>query len=544
MLCLRRSSAPDRSLDPASQNCADARSATSLSGPAPYWTSYAYNDAGQRTSETVHQSTRDTKTTYCYTKSAQPHTLTSTTTGTDCTAPERAYAYDATGNTTGRPGATGAQSLAWSDEGRLAKLTENNASTDYLYDASGTLLIRTAENGERVLYAGATELHLRADGSTWAQRYYSASGITAAVRSNQSGTDKVTYLTGDHHGTSSLALNPDTNQTFTKRYTTPFGQDRGKTASGSWPDDKGFLGKTRDTGTGLTHIGAREYDPTIGQFISVDPVLQLEAPQTLNGYSYGAQNPVTFWDPTGTEIGSRPNSCQYSLEYCDKATQDAVGYDKKTGKTDYTKGTAVGDGSILGSGNGKSVTEKERLKLDPKVVEWLTKDLGYRGSVYLGNGEAKAWIEGLADDKKTKELQEAAASFFGCYITRAKGSTGCMKDVQKTYKKQLGKESAWDRVLGSLKKAVGPVVGVLLGSACTFFTGALAVGGCVVLAAMAAGAIDYYLSDEEDKTYTGVVEVAVTQGVLTLISFGANRWVAPLSARWASNRELANLLGG
>ncbi|MFE1927715.1 RHS repeat-associated core domain-containing protein [Streptomyces asoensis] len=527
---------------PASQNCADVRSASSLAGPAPYWTSYDYNDAGQRTSETVHQSSRDTKTTYCYSKSTQPHTLTGTTTGTDCTAPERAYAYDTTGNTTGRPGATGAQSLVWSDEGKLAQLTENEVSTDYLYDASGTLLIRTAENGERVLYTGATELHLRADGTTWAQRYYSANGITAAVRSNQSGTDKVTYLTGDHHGTSSLALNPDTNQTFTKRYTTAFGQDRGKAVSGSWPDDKGFLGKTRDNGTGLTHIGAREYDPTIGQFLSVDPVLQLEAPQTLNGYSYGAQNPVTFWDPTGTEIGSRPNSCQYSLEYCDKATQDAVGYDKKTGKTDYTKGTAVGDGSIVGSGNGKSVTEKDRLKLDPKVAEWLTKDLGYRGSVYLGNGEGKAWIDGLADDQKMKELQGAAATFFGCYVTQAKSSTGCMKDVQKTYKKQLGKESAWDKTLGILKKAAGPLASVVLGAGCTLLSGGTLVAGCIVVAAMASGAIDYALSDEENKTFAGYAEAAATQGVLTVISFGANRYVAPLAARWASNREIANLL--
>ncbi|MYS41282.1 RHS repeat-associated core domain-containing protein [Streptomyces sp. SID5998] len=287
---------------PASQKCTETRSASSLSGPAPYWSSYTYNDAGQRLSETVHKSSGDTKTTYCYTKASQPHTLTGTTTKSDCTAPERSYAYDQAGNTTTRPGKTGAQDLKWSPEGQLSKLTEAGLATDYLYDADGSLLIRSTGNGERILYAGATELHLRADGTMWAQRYYSAGGITAAVRSNQTGTNKLTYLTGDHHGTSTLALTSDTAQSFTKRYTTPFGEDRGKPQYGPWPDDKGFLGATRDTTTGLTHIGAREYDPTIGQFLSVDPLLDAANPQTLNGYSYAANSPVTYSDPDGRSI--------------------------------------------------------------------------------------------------------------------------------------------------------------------------------------------------------------------------------------------------
>jgi RHS repeat-associated protein len=122
------------------------------------------------------------------------------------------------------------------------------------------------------------------------------------MRSNQTGTTKVTYLVSDHHGTSHLAINRDSTLTFTKRYTTPFGADRGKAQYGPWPDDKGFLGKTRDATTGLTHIDAREYDPTIGQFISVDPLLEAGKPQTLNGYSYAANNPITYSDPTGTRL--------------------------------------------------------------------------------------------------------------------------------------------------------------------------------------------------------------------------------------------------
>ncbi|MFF7384538.1 polymorphic toxin-type HINT domain-containing protein [Streptomyces griseoluteus] len=300
---------------PATQKCADPRSSTSLSGPALYWSSYSYNNAGQRTSETVHQSSGDKKTTYCYTNTQQPHTLTGTSTKADCTSPERAYDYDKTGNTGHRPGATATQALTWSAEGKLSKLTENAKSTDYIYAADGTLLIRATQNGERVLYAGATELHLRANGTVWAQRYYSGGGITAAYRSSESGTNKLTYLAGDHHGTSSLAIGSDTSQAITKRYTTPFGADRGTPLYGPWPNDKGFLGKTRDTTTGLTHIDAREYDPGIGQFISVDPLLDPANPQQLNGYAYADNSPVTNSDPTGLMACPTPDECGGGTQY-------------------------------------------------------------------------------------------------------------------------------------------------------------------------------------------------------------------------------------
>ncbi|MGW3163307.1 RHS repeat domain-containing protein [Streptomyces sp. NPDC001142] len=283
---------------PATQNCSDTRSASSLSGAAPYWTSYTYNQASQRTTETTRGTSGATTTTYCY-QGSQPHTLTGTSTNANCTAPEHTYNYDATGNTTKRPGQIGTQDLTWSEEGRLTKLTESGKSTDYLYDADGTLLIRTTQGGEQILYAGATELHLRTNGTAWAQRHYAYGSLTVAVRSNASGTNKLTYLASDHHGTQSLAISADASQSFAKRYTSPFGAERGTPAGTSWPNDKGFLGKTDDKATGLTHIGAREYDPAIGQFISVDPVLSPDQHQSLNGYSYANNTPVTSSDPTG-----------------------------------------------------------------------------------------------------------------------------------------------------------------------------------------------------------------------------------------------------
>lgn len=350
---------------PTAQKCDTAASAGTLSGPAPYWNSYTYTQSGQRESETVHKTAGDTKTTYCYT-GTHPHTLTGTTTKTDCTKPESAYSYDKAGNTTSRPGHEAAQSLAWSDEGKLAKVTESGKATDYLYDADGNLLIRTTQDGERVLYAGATELHLRADGTTWAQRYYSAGGTPVAVRTNQSGTDKLCYLAGDNHNTSSLAVTSDSTQAVTKRHMDPFGAERGKPTGQQWPDDKGFLGKTDDTTTGLTHIGAREYDATIGQFISADPLLSLDQPQSLNGYNYANDNPVSGSDPSGLGACMQGGPCGGVA-----SIQDWAKHDKKLnpqnydGKDDSWSGGSGGGGTYHG-GSTTFTSPGELISLLPR----------------------------------------------------------------------------------------------------------------------------------------------------------------------------------
>ena len=51
--------------------------------------------------------------------------------------------------------------------------------------------------------------------------------------------------------------------------------------------------------TGLTHLGARDYDPGTGRFTTTDPVLVPADPQALNPYAYAANNPTTFADPSG-----------------------------------------------------------------------------------------------------------------------------------------------------------------------------------------------------------------------------------------------------
>ncbi|MGW6924810.1 RHS repeat domain-containing protein [Streptomyces sp. NPDC054950] len=289
---------------PSSNDCDTTRSAAALGVPAPYWTSWTYKPGGLRDTQVEHKAADNTTTTYGYpvvdaNGVGQPHTLTSISVNGGAA---RTQTYDEQGNTTKRYGTTGtAQSLLWDIEGELTRLTEGTNTTDYLYDANGELLIRRGP-GKTVLYLGGQEPHYDTAANKFtAQRYYPA-GDATALRTETG----LSWMVDGHHGTASMTVDATT-QAVTRRYTKPFGEARGTTPS-TWPDDKGFLGKPADADTELTHISAREYDPVTGRFLSVDPVLAPEDHESLNGYAYSNNTPVTKFDPSGL----RPiTACEY-----------------------------------------------------------------------------------------------------------------------------------------------------------------------------------------------------------------------------------------
>jgi len=64
----------------------------------------------------------------------------------------------------------------------------------------------------------------------------------------------------------------------------------------------GFTGHLQDSETGLTYMQQRYYDPTVGRFLSVDPVAALSSPVGMfNRYKYAANNPYRFVDPDGRQ---------------------------------------------------------------------------------------------------------------------------------------------------------------------------------------------------------------------------------------------------
>jgi len=68
-------------------------------------------------------------------------------------------------------------------------------------------------------------------------------------------------------------------------------------------EERGFTGHTQDFESGLVYAQQRYYDPTIGRFLSIDPIsINTSDVKTINRYSYAANSPYRYTDPTGESI--------------------------------------------------------------------------------------------------------------------------------------------------------------------------------------------------------------------------------------------------
>ncbi|MFE9094979.1 RHS repeat domain-containing protein [Streptomyces sp. NPDC007264] len=355
------------------EQCASTPSNTVVGGQDAYWTSYTYDAVGNRTTETQHKTpsepAADTVRTYTAPDAGKHNLPKVTQTGTN--AHEETYSYDAAGNTKTRQIGTNAlQSLQWDDEGHLASVTQDTAVSSYLYDADGQRVIRRDSTGTTLYLPAGNELHLDKSGTVTGTRYYTAEGRTVAVRTG----GKLTFILSDHHGTGTTQITADASQAITRRKSTIFGAPRA-TDTGPWIGDKSFVGGIKDTDSGLTHLGAREYDPSTGRFISVDPLLMVDVPQSLNGYAYADNNPVTSADSTGM------------CADIDCPTRPGPGYENTTpghlpGKAKKSQNEQAAESGGIASTNSTGKTSSGTKKTGGSSWSWLSTIVDYGSAVF------------------------------------------------------------------------------------------------------------------------------------------------------------------
>ncbi|MFJ2296422.1 RHS repeat-associated core domain-containing protein [Streptomyces sp. NPDC087894] len=195
-------------------------------------------------------------------------------------------------------------------------------------------------------------------------------------------------------------------QTVTRRKQLPFGGQCGTTGSSSWPGDRGFVGGTSDP-TGYTHLGAREYDPTLGRFLSVDPLLIPDDPTQLNPYVYGNNNPATFADPTGeayVECASGQYNCTYG-----KSTGDVkkVSFGKNYEKETRAQGGKVSKNYYAQQTTGRKYTYTKGKGMSTRYTDYeyrqaekLRQEKELKHKQYLNKREAE--LEALRNPPDTR----------------------------------------------------------------------------------------------------------------------------------------------
>jgi RHS repeat-associated protein len=206
------------------------------------------------------------------------------------------------------------QTYTWDNHGHFSQFTLNGVKkATYLYNHQHQRTHKTLWNGATAL--GTTVYHYdlqgrllmetSSTGAILATYLYDEAGVPLAILQaansayNPTAQEQVIYLHTDHLGTPRMAT--DSNRRIVWKWesdafgTTPAQQD---------PDADGkatlinlrFPGQYYDVESGLHQNWHRTYDPSLGRYISSDPV---GLSGGLNTFGYVEQSPLTFTDPNG-----------------------------------------------------------------------------------------------------------------------------------------------------------------------------------------------------------------------------------------------------
>ncbi|NLY74415.1 MAG: hypothetical protein GX075_03840 [Firmicutes bacterium] len=136
-----------------------------------------------------------------------------------------------------------------------------------------------------------------------------------------------------------------------------FGKQFAKNTDTDFEELHSFTGKEYDPDTGLHYYNARWYDADLGRFISEDPVAD---PNNPNLYSYTANNPLRWIDPTGLyfsdDWAAQDAADAENTSYFTESELAAMGYGGNSGDSD--SGGSEGSGEMASD----KQTEKDSLK--------------------------------------------------------------------------------------------------------------------------------------------------------------------------------------
>lgn len=262
---------------------------------------YVYDPAGNRTQIIVNGAT-----TAYSTNALNQYTLSGQTT----------YAYDSDGNLIQETSPAGVTDYGYDDENRLISVSSPQGLWLFTYDALGHLVSSTKDGVRTDFVIDPTDL-----GNRVAE--YSAAGellrhyvyATGLIRMTQG--PAAFYYTADGLGSTSEFTSEDGAASNAYAYA-PFGAVLSST--GTLDNPFQWIGGSGVAQAGdLSYMRARFYSPTLGRFLSRDPLGLAGGGSNL--YAYAENNPIDRLDPAGTTYQCRRRAGDSFIDPYDPAAE-------------------------------------------------------------------------------------------------------------------------------------------------------------------------------------------------------------------------------
>ena len=214
----------------------------------------------------------------------------------------KVFTHDQNGNMTQGDGET----IAYNAFNKPATITNGTQNSSFTYGADLMRYKQVTPSGSTILYIDKL-MEIETLGSAADYRHYLGDvAILTKTGSLNDTNPGVKYTFRDRLG--GVAMLGDKSGSITEyRGYDAFGKPRNSNWSdkttptiGSAVTDRGFTDHEHLDDWQLIHMNGRGYDYNLGRFLSVDPFIQdPRNSQSINGYSYIMNNPLSGTDPTG-----------------------------------------------------------------------------------------------------------------------------------------------------------------------------------------------------------------------------------------------------
>ena len=214
------------------------------------------------------------------------------------------YTYDANGNQIKKTAEGKTETNTYDGLNQLIGFTDGETTASYKYNAGGLRYEKTVD-GETINHVWDGNQQIVAD--VIDNQFYEADcyirGTNLVAKYNYWNGDKseYTYYTQNAHGDVVNLTDKDGKVTKSYRYDA-FGVE--KNIDENDTNAFRYCGEYYDKETATVYLRARNYNPSIGRFTQRDSFAgKLDDPLSLNLYTYCANNPVYYSDPSGHFFG-------------------------------------------------------------------------------------------------------------------------------------------------------------------------------------------------------------------------------------------------